>query len=519
LLRLSKPLNRNQLISSNGELQITRGQPVDNQNKVGREFMLFQGTLHYYYTSESNCNAPTNAPTNTPSLAPSIMLSSIPTFIITTQPSIKHSDLPTIEPTTLQPSTFKPTSAHSLLPSTFPSNSPTFSPSSAPTQLQLGEHQLMTFVLYSYSVEHEPDTKSPQLVSLLESTISMYLQAYLEDTSSELHEIVLDSNLDLTSVTSSMKEGTYANTKCNPTSNNNVCTTLHANITTIHNKTISTGLVRYFLYKYGPILGKSLPFPSVNYTGIQPLLTYQLIKLNGQGLSPMQKDENTFYESTVKTFLDSNVDNSIAITGVTTDTAKLGLRRLQSSDNLDIDTGIFGEYNPPPYVDFDALVQESFDKHGDQLLNRLSERQYFKKVKNIKSYSSFAGKSAKQPQVQIKSTPNEPVVESKDGGALSFTAIVVYAICGPLLILSVIVICCVLQRYNKDDNTIEFEEDPAFLNKVSPFQSVGSGSTMSASKGSYNSRRSSFGDSARRKSFGIDECSYGVYSDRGRPYY
>ena len=61
----------------------------------------------------------------------------------------------------------------------------------------------------------------------------------------------------------------------------------------------------------------------------------------------MQEDENTFYESTVKIFLDSNVDNSITITAVITNTAKLGLR-LESSDNLDINTGIFGECNPLP---------------------------------------------------------------------------------------------------------------------------------------------------------------------------
>lgn len=186
-------------------------------------------------------------------------------------------------------------------------------------------------------------------------------------------------------------------------------------------------------------------------------------------------------------------------------------RRLQrstsSSNNLDIDTGILGEYKPPPDVDFDALIQDSFDKHGDLLLDKLSQKQYFQKINEIKSYSSFASEAT--PQVKIKSSPTQDTPQKENGAATSTTAIIVYAICGPLLLVSIIVICCVLQRYGKDD-VIVFDEDPNFLSKLSYAQpEQGSGGTI-ASNSMYASRRNSFN---------IDDCSYGVHSRGSRPYY
>lgn len=79
---------------------------------------------------------------------------------------------------------------------------------------------------------------------------------------------------------------------------------------------------------------------------------------------------------------------------------------------------------------------------------------------------------------------------------ISSCVVVSFSLCGPLLILSVIVICRVLQRCNIDNNIIEFKEDPTFKNKVNHFHSFDFSSTISASIGSvYNSRKSSFSDS------------------------
>ena len=54
-------------------------------------------------------------------------------------------------------------------------------------------------------------------------------------------------------------------------------------------------------------------------------------------------------------------------------------------------------------MEFDTLIQDSFDKHGDLLLSKLSQKQYFKKFKEIKSYSLFASEAA--PKVKIKLSP------------------------------------------------------------------------------------------------------------------
>ena len=54
------------------------------------------------------------------------------------------------------------------------------------------------------------------------------------------------------------------------------------------------------------MLGKSSPFPSAKLNALKPLL---LVNLNEENLSLMQQEENAFYESATKSFL----DNSIAI--------------------------------------------------------------------------------------------------------------------------------------------------------------------------------------------------------------
>ena len=109
----------------------------------------------------------------------------------------------------------------------------------SPTTIKLDEDQLIVFTLHSCSIEHESGTLSLQLASSLEIIMSMCLQVFLEDNLSELCKLVAENNLDLTSVASSMKQGTYASTKCNPASKNNVHTALHANIGTMRNKIIS----------------------------------------------------------------------------------------------------------------------------------------------------------------------------------------------------------------------------------------------------------------------------------------
>jgi hypothetical protein len=130
ILQLSKPINS---VSSNSELQITRGQPVDSDYNVGREFLLFQGSIHYYFTGEPSCEISSAAPSNAPSVSPTDYPTSFPTQL-TNYPSLKASNLPT-----LMPSTSKPTFFDSLMPSETPSLSPSSSPTFAPTKFELGK--------------------------------------------------------------------------------------------------------------------------------------------------------------------------------------------------------------------------------------------------------------------------------------------------------------------------------------------------------------------------------------------
>merc|ERR1711862_861882 len=52
---------------------------------------------------------------------------------------------------------------------------------------------------------------------------------------------------------------------------------------------------------------------------------------------------------------------------------------------LQISTGIMGEYQPPPEVNFTKLVQDSVDKHLDILISKLKKNPKFSKVKTISS--------------------------------------------------------------------------------------------------------------------------------------
>ena len=103
---------------------------------------------------------------------------------------------------------------------------------------------IITFIACSYSEEHEVETNSSQIQSLLESTLSLCLQAFFEDVSSKLCDISTQSNIDLTSVKLSIEEWTFSNSDHMLTTKNNVCTTLNANSTIAHDDTMWIELIR-----------------------------------------------------------------------------------------------------------------------------------------------------------------------------------------------------------------------------------------------------------------------------------
>ena len=113
-----------------------------------------------------------------------------------------------------------------------------------PSATKISYDQLITSITGYYSEEYEVETNSSQIQSLLESTLSLCLQAFFEDVSSKLYEISTQSNIDLTSVKLSIEEGTFSNAEYTLTTKNNVCATLNANSTISHDDTMWTELIR-----------------------------------------------------------------------------------------------------------------------------------------------------------------------------------------------------------------------------------------------------------------------------------
>jgi len=52
-----------------------------------------------------------------------------------------------------------------------------------------------------------------------------------------------------------------------------------------------------------------------------------------------------------------------------------------------VDTIVTGEYQPPPYVDFDSVVEESINEESEMMINKLKEHVFFEKVSGINTIS------------------------------------------------------------------------------------------------------------------------------------
>jgi len=52
-----------------------------------------------------------------------------------------------------------------------------------------------------------------------------------------------------------------------------------------------------------------------------------------------------------------------------------------------VDTIVTGEYQPPPYVDFDSVVEESINEESEMMINNLKEHVFFEKVSGINTIS------------------------------------------------------------------------------------------------------------------------------------
>ena len=105
-------------MSSNNDLQNICGQPVGSEHNVGRQHLIFQGSLYYYYSEDVLCNRATAFSSITPFTLPTVIPTYSPSFI-THNLTDSASNAPTFMPTT-----YEPTYIASLLPIFVPSTSP-----------------------------------------------------------------------------------------------------------------------------------------------------------------------------------------------------------------------------------------------------------------------------------------------------------------------------------------------------------------------------------------------------------
>jgi len=447
-LKLSEG-NANNIYVSNNDIEIFEGMLIsENGQVVINDYKIWNGSIFYYI--RDRCTASSERPSLKPSIHPSSKPSNRPhtiqapikrptklkTGLLSSPPSIKKSSLPTIfsSHSPSFPPSLKMSLKPSFLPSLSPSSLPSSPPSSLPSNLPSKFHSFSpsskqsstpsdVYVIWSTSadgiktqkyidlknspsptallslspsslskvikinclffVEHGPYEKEAALLNRIDQIVSSSFKTYFMDDMKDIKLISVK-----TYVTSD-----FGFHRCKTQNKGFLCTSLSTDIITTKDSEEPEETSRYFLYKHAKSVVSSLPFPSVTYTGIEPVMMGTLVQVTVSDSKQMEETDVVYYESTVKNFLQQQVV-AVNITSVTVNNSLVelidGRRRL--NEIIDFNTAIFGEYIPPPYIDFETQVQDSFVIHSDEFIDKLKDGSSLFQ-KNYKSCFSFCHSS------------------------------------------------------------------------------------------------------------------------------
>ena len=298
---------------------------------------------------------------------------------------------------------------------------PTQAPSTVPT-MEPSNATIPHEVNYTFSILYETARQS-EVLKAMDSFIFSKLKTVLQDSTLEFFNQLNSGQVQLVSISSSFSEDMNdKSSDCKPTQNT-LCSFVQSTVATTYNGYITASMLRFIMLKLSSEANNALPFKHHEYVGIVPLFTEPVVSLGGVEDDQLDGNATSFYEGTVKDFLNEMFSNgsdtnTVRVTDVSTTLQDFAVssRRLRrdqqkgqdESSGLDIATGVFGEYQPPPEVTFDKLVKESVETNSEVLVQKLKKSPTFKKVKEVElTFVKISPKKKSSLDVEVKTEVEE----------------------------------------------------------------------------------------------------------------
>lgn len=347
---------------------------------------------------------------------------------------------------------------------------PTQTPTAAPTPF-LTNATIPHQVNYTFSVMYESARQS-EVLKAIDSFIFQKLQTIFKDPTMEFLTQINLGDVKLVQVSSTFTTN-FNHTDCTPLEHN-VCSFVQSTVTTSFNGYITSNMLRFIILKLAPEAKSALPFKFTKYIGVVALFSEAVVSLGGVEDSQLDDNATSFYEGTVKDFLNEVMPQNVQVTDVSTTStlqhtdasSRTRLRNLQGNtlsnktDSLDIPTVVFGEYQPPPKVIFDNLVKESVETHAEILVQKLKKSPTFKKVEDIQmSFSTIAPPINTNSSVTIENNNVDDQISESNLAVIigaSVASIVFVIIC---LLLSIKSVQSKRQDQHSDDDDIYYHGD------------------------------------------------------------
>jgi hypothetical protein len=265
-------------------------------------------------------------------------------------------------------------------------------------------------VAYSFLVQHD-NMSDNVVISQVNAIVQGSINALLS-TDPEMVNLKQTASLSMeavdTTVSTAFNPEAYA--EC-VSGSVRKCTALATEVTFKHKEELTKGDLIYRMLRYRAQITSNLNLGNsmdVSYNGLVPLETSMLMRLDrvpsDQTLNAKQR---SYIESTTKNFLEDKLSRnpSVTILGVRVnnniyDGARRRLavdegRQLQDGSlaAFDVSATVTASLRPPPFVNFNYLVEDAIDFNADEFRNDLVKRRdlqldlqdgkFFKEIENV----------------------------------------------------------------------------------------------------------------------------------------
>mmetsp|Transcript_31942 Transcript_31942/g.52725 ORF Transcript_31942/g.52725 Transcript_31942/m.52725 type:complete len:847 (+) Transcript_31942:28-2568(+) len=266
-----------------------------------------------------------------------------------------------------------------------------------------------TKVSYAFLVQHDNMSDNiviSQVNTIVQGSVLSLLSSEPELTSYKQSASLALESVD-TTVSTAFNPEAYAECISNTVRK---CTALVTEVLFKHKDDLDRGTLVYRMLRYRSQVTSNLNLGNsmdVTYVGMVPLETEMLVRLDrAPSDQTMNTKQSSYFESITQMFLEDklSINPSVTILGVRVNeqhsasgrrlsVAQRQLKEEGSLSAFDVSTVVTAALRPPPFVDFDALVEDAIDfnadEYRDDLVNRkdlrldVADGRFFEQLKHI----------------------------------------------------------------------------------------------------------------------------------------